>query len=95
MKTYKEVKRKVEDCVYCDVCGLKCTVEQVGSEYASIEAMWGYGSLRDGEKFDIHVCQNCFEEMLDWMKSRRKNHLGCFKYPHDKDPLNGEVYTII
>jgi len=95
MKTYKEVKRKVEDKVYCDLCGQSCTLDQFGSEYATLEAIWGYGSKKDGEKFDIQICENCFNETLNWMKEKRRINLGSFSYPHNKDPLNGENYNII
>ena len=41
MKTYKTVKRKVEDTVRCDMCDYLCTIDQFGSEYATLEATWG------------------------------------------------------
>ena len=95
MRTYKTVKRKVEDQVRCDICGSICSVDQIGSEYATLEALWGYGSLRDGTKFDIQICPQCFEEVLDWIKKRRKRYLGCFDYPYETDPLKGQTYPIV
>lgn len=92
MKTFKEKTVTVLDSVYCDICGLNCTIEQVGSEYATLEALWGYGSRRDGEKFDIHICQDCFDDVLNWMIKQRKDYLGVFKYPYETDPLKGEQY---
>lgn len=95
MRTYKKIKKKVEDKVYCDVCGQNCTVDQLGSEYATLEAIWGYGSTRDGQKFDIQICEQCFADTLDWMKNKRRVVLGHFQYPYDKDPLEGQSYNIL
>lgn len=95
MRTYKKIKKKVEDKVYCDVCGQNCTVDQLGSEYATLEAIWGYSSTRDGQKFDIQICEQCFVDILYWIKNKRKQVLGCFQYPYDKDPLDGQSYNIL
>jgi hypothetical protein len=89
MRTYKKVTTKVEDQVICDVCGKICTNDNYGSEYATVEALWGYSSSRDGEKFDIQLCENCFGDMLGWMRNKRKEYLGSFSFPHNKDPLRG------
>lgn len=90
MKLYKEVKRKVEDKVFCDICGQSCTLDQFGSEYATLEAQWGYSSKRDGQKFDIQICEKCFEEILEWIKTKRHYHKMPFtttNCPHDHDSL--------
>jgi hypothetical protein len=89
MKTFKDKTVQEIDSVYCDVCGLNCTIEQFGSEYATLEALWGYNSTRDGQKFDIQICESCFTDTLNWMKQKRKLILGCFHFPHNIDPLNG------
>lgn len=89
MKTYIEVTRKIEHQIYCDVCGDCCTKEYE-SEYATLEALWGYFSKKDGDRFDIQLCEKCFDEIIDWMKQKRKIHLEPFNYPYDKDPLKGQ-----
>ena len=91
MRTYKKVTTKVEDQVICDVCGKICTNDNYGSEYATVEALWGYSSSRDGERFDIQLCENCFGDMLGWMRNKRKEYLGPFSFPHNKDPLRDEI----
>lgn len=90
MKTYKKVTKKVEDKIFCDICGKNCTNDNYGNEYATVDALWGYGSSQDGTKFDIQLCENCFGDMLGWMRAKRKEYLGPFNYPHDKDPLLGK-----
>ena len=87
MKTYKTITTTVTDSVDCDICGRSCKVEGLDNEYATLEALWGYGSLRDGEKFDIHICPDCFETTIEWMRDKRQTYLGCFNYPYEKDPL--------
>lgn len=90
MKTYKIVKKKVLDKTYCDICGSCCTDENCGDEYATLEALWGYSSRKDGSKYEIHLCENCFDETIQEMKNKRQSYLGCFNYPHDEDPLSGK-----
>lgn len=88
MKTYKKEYKQVLDEIYCDVCGICCTDSLGQSENATLEAMWGYCSSKDGVKFDIQICERCFDQILEWIKNKRKSYLGPFKYPHQKDPLN-------
>jgi hypothetical protein len=71
MKTYKKQYRKIEDKVYCDRCKTCCTNDIFGSEYATLEALWGYGSKHDGEKYELQMCENCFFETLQWIKSKQ------------------------
>lgn len=86
MKTYKTVKRKVEDKVICDVCGKTCTNDFYEKEYATVEASWGYGSKQDGSKFDIQLCENCFMIAVSFLRNQRSKHIPTPK----NDPLNGK-----
>lgn len=90
MKTYKSVKKKVVDKTYCDICGSCCTDDNCGDEYATLEALWGYSSRKDGSKYEIHLCEHCFDETIQEMKNKRQSYLGCFNYPYDEDPLLGK-----
>lgn len=94
MRTYKEVKRKVEDTVRCDICDYNCTKNQYSSEYATLEASWGYGSQKDGIKYDVQLCESCFDNILNHIRKQRKKILGCFIYPYSNDPLDGQCYNI-
>lgn len=98
MKTTKEKTVKVLDKIYCDVCGESCTKgdEENGwtnHEYATIEGTWGYWSKQDGTQYNIEMCENCFNEVLESLKKKRKKFLGPFKYPYDNDPLEGKHYS--
>jgi len=93
MKTFKEQLRRVVDDVSCDICGKSTTNNtNIGPDYATLESCWGYGSKHDGSKYDIELCENCFFEVLDFIKQKRKEVLGPFNYPYDKDPLEGVEY---
>jgi hypothetical protein len=87
LKTYKQVTKKVEDKTFCDICGSCCTDDNCGDEYATLEALWGYVSKKDGSKYDIQICERCFDETLEWMRQKRASYLGPFNYPNDEDPL--------
>lgn len=92
MKTYKKKTVKTIDQVYCDSCGSNCTKDQLGYEYGVLEASWGYSSKQDGTNYEIHLCEICFMEVVDFLKKKRKRVLGCFNYPHKEDPLEGKSY---
>jgi hypothetical protein len=98
MKTYKKKLTKVVNEILCDCCGQSCTKEvptikpSFDHEYAELTATWGYFSQQDGQQFDIQLCESCFNEVLDFIKNKRRRVLGCFKYPYDKDPLEGSCY---
>jgi hypothetical protein len=94
MKTYKTVEKKVKDRIYCDACGQCCTEDNIGDEYGTLEAVWGYGSKHDGTKYNIDLCEDCFFKVVESIKDKRRRVLGPFNYAYDKDPLNGETYNI-
>ena len=93
LKTYKQVTKKVEDKTFCDICGSCCTDDNCGDEYATLEALWGYVSKKDGSKYDIQICERCFDETLEWMRQKRKFYLGSLNYPYNTDPLKNNKYT--
>jgi hypothetical protein len=90
MRTFKEEVRKVLSDVSCDICGKSTTnYKEVGPDFATLESYWGYGSTNDGSKYEIHICEFCFDETLEFLKQKRKSVLGPFNYPFDNDPLDG------
>jgi hypothetical protein len=94
MRTYKTEPKKVVDEIVCDVCGESCSVTApvVEHEYAELIATWGYFSDRDGEQFNIDLCENCFNDVLSFIKNQRRKILWPNKYPHTVDPLEGSCY---
>jgi hypothetical protein len=91
LKTYKKITTRREDKVYCDACGGVCTEDNFGSDYATLEAAWGYNSKSDGLKFEIQLCEDCFYDLLKIIEKKRKKHNVVTKY----DPLKGSEYPLI
>lgn len=94
MKTYKKKTVKAVDKILCDSCGQDCTITEPVNEheYAELTATWGYFSNQDGLQYDIQICETCFNEVVDFLKKKRKRVLGPFNYPHKEDPLEGKSY---
>jgi hypothetical protein len=94
MRTYKTEPKKVVDEILCDVCGESCTITEpiVEHEYAELIATWGYFSDQDGKQFNIDLCENCFNDVLSFMRNSRKKILGPNKYPYKADTLEGSCY---
>lgn len=94
MKTYKQKTVKVLDHIVCDICGKICTDDYYNNhENATLEAMWGYNSGRDGDRFEIHLCENCFGDTLGFLSDKRKEY--GFIPPDNLDALHGSKYDII
>lgn len=94
MRTHKTEPKKVVDKILCDCCGESCTITEpvVEHEYAELIATWGYFSDQDGTQFNIDLCENCFNDVLGFIKNQRRKILGPFKYPYQNDPLEGKEY---
>lgn len=70
MRTYKEVKRKVEDKVMCDVCGKICTNDYGDNEHGTLEMIYGYGSKRDGSRLNLDLCEQCIENIIQYLNTK-------------------------
>lgn len=50
--------------ILCNKCGNSCKGQACdGFECAELRAHWGYGSKRDGEVHEAHLCEKCWEEI--------------------------------
>jgi hypothetical protein len=87
MKQFKNKTVEVLDDLICDICGESCKDKNFGYESANISATWGYASNQDGSKYDIDLCENCFEKTLDFLQGLRKVK------PAGKDPLDPRPYA--
>ena len=48
--------------ILCDKCGKSCRDDEGRNfEYATITACWGYGSRKDFEEHEAHVCESCYD----------------------------------
>ena len=37
-----------------------------------LQAHWGYGTKHDGERYEIHLCEDCFFRTLATLKEERR-----------------------
>jgi len=58
--------------VVCDNCGKSCKTRDGNFEYGELNGDWGYGSRWDGEQHAAHLCQDCWQKLLDSFKVRRE-----------------------
>ena len=58
--------------MYCDVCGECCTDETYGTESATLSAQWGYSSNKDGDTYNVDLCESCFDATISFLKQRKK-----------------------
>tara|TARA_Y100000310_G_C20313943_1_gene637521 strand:+ start:404 stop:655 length:252 start_codon:yes stop_codon:yes gene_type:complete len=64
---YAKVETKqIIDCE-CDVCGKKCKSEY-GIERGVLSADWGYGSNKDGERHECHLCEECYDKVKEFIE---------------------------
>lgn len=58
--------------VKCDVCGTSTRIEANGYQFGTLQAHWGYGTLHDGERYEVHLCEHCFFQTLASLKQQRR-----------------------
>ena len=57
--------------VDCDVCGQSTRQEDTGEfQYATLSAYWGWGSGYDGERHTLDLCEECYDKLPDWVRSK-------------------------
>jgi hypothetical protein len=71
MKRYKKVLRNKVDDVLCDACGKSCKKleDPPCFEYGTLESVWGYFSKKDGDKTSCDLCEDCFDKVLEFVKT--------------------------
>ncbi len=62
--------------VLCDACSCSTRSENGGLQCATLHAHWGYGTRHDGERYELHLCEDCFFKTIAYLKQeRRTEHL--------------------
>jgi len=96
MRTYKTEPKKVVDDVMCDCCGQSTNTSGNSSDiwpsWGELAATWGYGCKNDGMQYNIDLCEDCFTDVVNFLKDSRRKILQPFKFPYDNDPLEGKSY---
>jgi hypothetical protein len=70
----KKVEVDVLEDVICDSCGNSCRNSN-NFEYMTLNNYWGYGSNKDGEMWEAHVCEKCVDEKFKFIKFRKENYM--------------------
>lgn len=66
IKKKKEVIKVVG--AYCDICGQSCE-RPLNHEFATLSASWGYDSERDMTDSECHMCEKCFNRVVEFIES--------------------------
>lgn len=94
MRKFKDETKQVPGDIVCDICLKDCADSWGNNENATLSAVWGYNSGRDGYQFDIHMCEICFGETLVFLDEKRKNSNKSASLLLVHNPLNGYEYSI-
>ncbi|MCF5031028.1 MULTISPECIES: hypothetical protein [Pseudomonas syringae group] len=72
MKITGRVEIEAVTDVVCDVCQLTTRVQKGGLQFATLQALWGYGTKHDGERYEVHLCEGCFFQAIANLKQERR-----------------------
>jgi hypothetical protein len=67
MKKIAQKTIEVIDDIECDICGKTCKDHLDNIESASLSAYWGYYSKKDGQNYEIDICEKCFDKTLEFL----------------------------
>ncbi|WP_420232757.1 hypothetical protein ACN079_28125 [Pseudomonas sp. ABY48] len=59
--------------VRCDVCLCSTGLDMGGYQFGTLQANWGYGTVHDGERYEVHLCEACFFRTLAYLKQERRS----------------------
>jgi hypothetical protein len=69
MNVYGEELREVVTDVICDICGKSCKTT-MDFEFGILHSDWGFDSKKDGEHHLCQMCEDCYNEVVDFILSR-------------------------
>lgn len=55
-------------------CASSTRVKTGANEYGVVHERWGYGSSHDGERYELHLCEECFFRTVAYIKQERRCH---------------------
>jgi len=89
-KEIQDRKQEVVTDIICDCCGKSCKVneDKINNdlkadngepyfifEFMKLEAVWGYYSNKDTEKWTAHICEKCVDEKFPFVKFKKENYM--------------------
>ena len=72
MKITGRVEIEAVTDVVCDLCRCSTRVDTGGHQFGTLQAHWGYGSAHDGERYELHLCEECFFRTLTYLKQDQR-----------------------
>lgn len=76
--------------IHYAVCGSDTRVPGYGQQVGTLQALWGYGSQHDGERYRVHLCEYCFFGLAYLRQERRSNTLF-----DDVQPMDEQVFGLV
>lgn len=58
--------------IHCEVCGSHTRVAGYGQQFGTLQALWGYGSQHDGDRYRVVLCESCFFQTLAYLREQRR-----------------------
>ncbi len=74
--------------IVCDVCGCSTHVPGYGQQHGTLQALWGYGSQHDGERYRVHLCEPCFFQTLAYLRQERRIN----RLFEDEQPADNQTF---
>ena len=93
MKILSVKQVEVVSDVICDVCCRSTQTKEGGLEYGELRAAWGAGSSRDGERYEVHLCERCFFQALANLKHERQRETRFDENEENRCPENFGLVT--
>lgn len=75
----------------CDVYGSHTHVPGYGQQFGTLQALWGYGSKHDGERYRVHLCESCYFQVLAVLRQERRINTMFDDEPPADDKAFGRV----
>lgn len=75
MKKIGERTIEVVDDVFCDICGSSCKDHMDNMENATLSAYWGYSSKKDGDVYEIDICESCFDKTIEFLSKLKGSEI--------------------
>ncbi|MFZ3280414.1 hypothetical protein [Pseudomonas sp.] len=72
MKITGRVEVETVTDVLCDVCRCSTRLDTGGHQFGTLQAHWGCGTTHEGERYELHLCEECFFLSLAHLKQERR-----------------------
>lgn len=67
--TTETVEKEVVEDILCDVCGKSCRDSAgINFEVATLSEKWGFGSRKDCEHHECHLCEDCYDKVRAYIE---------------------------